>query len=98
VIDYAKTSRGDILRVVGAGAPGHYALGELVRVKRIHREGVLTENKDGVEVEFVFNCGAARLEPTEWRDDFPTPLTPEDEALLRKIESGEIPCKAVGEV
>ena len=72
MIDYAKTNRGDILRVVGAGAPGYYKLGELVRVLKVVANGVLAENQDGIQVEFVFNCGAARLEPTEWTNDFPS--------------------------
>jgi hypothetical protein len=71
MIKYSETKRGDILEITGAGAPGYYKNGELVRVLKVHRESVLTENRDGVNVEFVFNCGAARLNPTEWKDDFP---------------------------
>jgi hypothetical protein len=74
MIAYAATKRGDILKVVGAGAPGRYELGELVRVPEVHRDSCTVENRDGVQVEFVFNCGAARVEPTEWRDDFPEPV------------------------
>ena len=73
MIDYAKTKRGDILKVVGAGAPGYYKNGELVRVLEVHQQSCLTENRDGAQVEFVFNCGAARLEETQWKDDFPQP-------------------------
>lgn len=71
MIDYGKINRGDILEVTGAGAPGYYQNGELVRVIEAHFNSVLTENRDRVQVEFVFNCGAARLNPTEWKDDFP---------------------------
>jgi len=70
-IEYAKTEVGDILKVVGNGAPGYYRLGELVRVTEVHENSCFTENRDGLKVEFVFNCGAARLEPTEWKKDFP---------------------------
>jgi hypothetical protein len=70
-IKYDETSVGDILRVVGAGAPGIYRNGDLVRVKGVYQNGVLVEDKDGKECEFVFNCGAARLEATEWKADFP---------------------------
>jgi hypothetical protein len=71
MIKYAETNVGDILEVTGAGAPGFYKLGDLVRVKRAHLNGVLVEDKNGSEFEFVFNCGAARLNPTEWKNDFP---------------------------
>lgn len=71
MIDYGKTQRGDILRIVGAGAPGWAELGDLVRVTAVHANSVHVENRDGAPCEFAFNCGAARLEPTEWRGDFP---------------------------
>ncbi len=71
MIDYSKVKRGDILRIVGAGAPGYAQVGDLVRVIECTRNGVKVEDKDGVPVEFVFNCGAARLDPTEWTNDFP---------------------------
>lgn len=71
MIDYDKTERGDILRIVGAGAPGYAQLGDLVRVTERTKLGVMVENKHGKPCEFVYNCGAARLEPTEWRNDFP---------------------------
>jgi hypothetical protein len=71
VIDYAKTARGDILRIVAASAPGYAKNGELVRVTAVRSNAVDVENTAGEPCEFAFNCGAARLEPTEWRDDFP---------------------------
>ena len=71
MIKYNETEVGDILEVIGAGAPGYYKNGELVRVLEVHAESCLTENRDKVQVEFVFNCGAARLNPTEWKKDFP---------------------------
>lgn len=71
-IKYDEIQRGDILKITGAGAPGYYQNGELVRVTEVHKESCKTENKDGVIVEFVFNCGAARLDPTEWKNDFPS--------------------------
>ena len=70
-IDYAETKRGDILKIVGAGAPGYAKLGDLVRVRSVHHNSVTVEDRDGETAEFMFNCGAARLEPTEWREDFP---------------------------
>ncbi len=71
-IKFSETKRGDILKLVALGAPGYAKLGDLLRVKRVFKEAVLVENRDGAEVEFVFNCGAARLEATEWREDFPS--------------------------
>jgi hypothetical protein len=81
MIDYAKTERGDILRIVGAGAPGYAELGDHVRVIEVNRNSVWVEDRHGERCEFMFNCGAARLEPTEWKADFPSPaLTDAKEA------------------
>lgn len=71
MINYSETKVGDILRIVGAGAPGYAKLGDLVRVLEVRANAVKVEDKDGSPCEFVFNCGAARLEPTEWKADFP---------------------------
>lgn len=71
MIDYSKVKRGDIVRVVGAGAPGYAKLGDLLRITEVHENSVFVEDRDGVEVEFIFNCGASRLSPTEWSNDFP---------------------------
>lgn len=71
MIDYGKTKRGDILKIVGAGAPGYAQLGDLVRVTEVNINGVWVEARNGEPCEFLFNCGAARLEPTEWKEDFP---------------------------
>ncbi len=71
MIDYKTTKRGDILRIVGRGAPGYAANGDLVRVTEVHTNSVMVEDRDGKPMEFIFNCGAARLEPTEWNGDFP---------------------------
>ena len=74
MIEYDKVNRGDILRIVAAGAPGWAENGSLVRVLDVKANGVTTERPDGNRCEFVFNCGAARLEPTEWVNDFPIEL------------------------
>jgi len=73
MIDYTKTNRGDILKLVGAGAPGYATMGDLLRVVRVHANSVTVEDRNSKECEFAFNCGAARLEPTEWKNDFPQP-------------------------
>ena len=72
MIEYAKVQRGDILKIVNKGAPGYAQLGDLVRVLEVFPNGVKVEDKHGETIEFVYHCGADRLEPTEWREDFPT--------------------------
>lgn len=71
MIDYSKVRRGDILRIVGAGAPGFAEVGDLVRVIGVHVHSVKVEDRDGKTAEFLYNCGAERLEVTEWTEDFP---------------------------
>ena len=70
-IRYSDTKVGDILKLVAPGAPGYGNLGDLLRVKKVFKEAVLVEDRNGKECEFVFNCGALRLKPTEWKEDFP---------------------------
>ena len=76
MIDYSKTNRGDILKLVGRGAPGYAKLGDLLRVTLVHVNSVNVEDRDGKPCEFVYNCGAERLEATEWKNDFPTLAAP----------------------
>ncbi len=71
MIDYAKAEVGDIFRIVDRGAPGYAVLGDLVRCTKVSKNSVAVEDRDGKSCEFVFNCGASRLEPTEWKKDFP---------------------------
>lgn len=81
MIEYSKTERGDILKVVPPGAPGFAKIGDLVRVLERTTNGIKVEDKHGETCEFIFNCGAARLEPTEWKKDFP-----EDETVVSGAE------------
>jgi hypothetical protein len=78
MIDYSKVEVGDILKLTGVGAPGYAKLGDLLRVTSKTVSGVKVEDKNGEACEFVFNCGAARLETTEWKDDFPHDLDQEN--------------------
>lgn len=71
MINYSETHVGDVLRLVPPGAPGYAAIGDLLRVTEVHRNSVKTEDRDGLQTEFLYNCGAKRLEPTEWTFDFP---------------------------
>lgn len=72
MINYQEVKKGDILRIVGAGAPGYASNGDLVRVKETHHNSVIVEDRGGKTAEFIYNCGAARLEATEWQQDFPS--------------------------
>jgi hypothetical protein len=89
VIEYAKVQRGDILRMVKPvdGLRG-FGQGDLVRVTEHTVAGVMTENKHGEPCEFVFNCGAAHLEPTEWKNDFPVSAPAETEAT--QVEKADV--------
>jgi hypothetical protein len=71
MIEYTRTKVGDILKIIGVGAPGYAKIGDLVRVKEVHSNSVLVEDRDGKTAEFMYNCGAKRLEHTEWKEDFP---------------------------
>lgn len=71
MINYFEIQKGDILKLVGAGAPGYAKLGDLLRVKEVHSNSVVVEDRDDKTAQFMYNCGAARLEPTEWKKDFP---------------------------
>lgn len=72
MIDFSLTKPGDILKIVGVGAPGYAEIGDLVRVIKVHKQSVFVEDRDMNPMEFIYNCGAERLEPTEWKEDFPT--------------------------
>ncbi len=71
MIDYTKVSKGDILKIVGEGAPGFAQLGDLVRVIEVRRDSVRVEDRHGNTANFMYTCGAARLEDTEYKNDFP---------------------------
>jgi hypothetical protein len=71
MIDYGKVRVGDVLRIIGDGAPGYAEIGDLVRVASVSKNGVKIENKRGIAGEFVFACGAARLEATAFKEPIP---------------------------
>ena len=81
MIDYNVVKRGDIVRVVGQGAPGYARLGDLLRIVEVTKNSVKVEDKHGERVDFLYNCGAARLEPTEWTQDFPETVVPQLEEV-----------------
>lgn len=66
MIDFAKVQPGDKLRIVGAGAPGFAAVGDVVTVKSTDgRQRCDVVREDGGEAFFALTCGAARLEPLD---------------------------------
>lgn len=71
MLDYDTVKKRDVLRIVGKGAPGFAENGEYVRVTEVYNYGVAVENKNRVLCDFVFACGAARLEWVEHDEDFP---------------------------
>jgi len=87
MINYTQTNVGDILRIVGQGAPGYAQIEDLVRVISVDKEGVKVENKKGETCEFIFNCGAARLEPTEWKKDFNLSEIEIDQDTIDELET-----------
>lgn len=72
MIKYSEIQKGDILKIVGAGAPGYAKNGELVRVIEVTQNSVTVENRNGAMANFVQDCGAARLDKTEWKNEFPS--------------------------
>jgi len=79
MIDYEKVFPGDILRVVEPVISNFAKVGDLVRVIQVRYYGVSVENDTGNSRKFVFNCGAARFEPTEWKDDLSLAATEGEE-------------------
>ena len=71
MIEYSKVKRGDIVRLTKPTPDAILKKGDLVRVVEVWTNGLRTEDQRGEPYEFVFNCGAAYLEATEWRSDFP---------------------------
>ncbi len=71
MIKYSEIQKEDILKIVGAGAPGYAKNGELVLVKEVTLNSVTVQNKNGETANFIQDCGAARLEQTEFKNEFP---------------------------
>ncbi len=65
MIEFDKVKVGDKLRIVGAGAPGFAALGDVVEVTATASRRVDVKRSDGKTAYFALTCGAARLEPVE---------------------------------
>lgn len=93
-IDYAKVEVGDILELTGDGAPGYARNGDLLRVIEKTLHGVKVEDKRGEVCEFVFNCGAARLNATAWNRDFPG--QERETQTITAADVGEMPADLIG--
>jgi hypothetical protein len=63
MIDFKTIKPGDKVKVVGAGAPGFAALGDVLEITDTNNTNrVGTKREDGEKCNFVLTCGAARLE------------------------------------
>lgn len=77
MITYESTQRGDILEVIVAVEEDEennvaaLKKGALVRVTEAFKDGVKVEDEDGGTHEFYKEDGAAHLEKTEYKDEFP---------------------------
>jgi hypothetical protein len=66
MIEFNKVKAGDKLMIVGMGAPGFAALGDVVEVVSTNgKNRVDVKRKDGETAYFALTCGASRLEPVE---------------------------------
>lgn len=65
MIDYSNVKVGDILRITGLGAPGFANLGDLVVVEKILPDPGVRVKRAKLSADFVYECGAKRLEPID---------------------------------
>jgi len=61
MIDYVRAGKGDVLGIVGCGAPGYAAVGDRVRVVHVSVDSIVVEDKAGRWAKFIGNQGASRL-------------------------------------
>jgi hypothetical protein len=67
MIDFAIIKVGEKVTVVGQGAPGFAALGEVLEITKVENDRVYAKRDNGEEAFFALTCGAARLELTKLR-------------------------------
>jgi hypothetical protein len=65
MIDFNTIQVGDKVKVVGMGAPGFAALGEVLTITSVSGNRVDVAREDGQSAYFVLTCGASRLEKIE---------------------------------
>jgi hypothetical protein len=62
MIDFKTIQVGDKVKVVGMGAPGFAALGDVLTITQVEPSKVYAKREDGTEAFFALTCGASRLE------------------------------------
>jgi hypothetical protein len=62
MIDFKTIRVGDKVKVVGMGAPGFAALGDVLTITHVEPSKVYAKREDGTEAFFALTCGASRLE------------------------------------
>jgi hypothetical protein len=62
MIDFKTIQVGDKVKVVGMGAPGFAALGDVLTITHVEPSKVYAKREDGTEAFFALTCGASRLE------------------------------------
>jgi hypothetical protein len=65
MLDYRRVAKGDVLEIMGIGAPGYAAVGDRVRVLHVGPDNIVVENMAGRWAKFVGNQGATRLRAVE---------------------------------
>jgi len=65
MIDFKKIVVNDSVKVVGMGAPGFAALGDVLTITKTLDDRVYAKRADGEEAFFALTCGASRLEKLE---------------------------------
>ena len=61
MIDFKTIQVGNLVTVVGAGAPGFAELGETLKITKVEHNKVWARKQNGDEAFFALTCGAARL-------------------------------------
>lgn len=90
MIDYSSVKVGDILRITGLGAPGFANIGDLVVVEKILPDPGIKVTHAGSSAEFIYECGAKRLEPIDL-DKFAAEL------ILEEISFHLVACNSAHE-
>ena len=61
MIDYGRVREGEVLEIVGFGAPGYATAGDRVRVVHVGIDNIVVEDRAGRWAKFVGNQGTSRL-------------------------------------
>jgi len=77
MIDYGKLRVGDKLKIVGLGAPGFAALGDIVTVESCNGTNRcdVVHDQTGARAYFALTCGAGRLEHADSFPEYAVALT-----------------------